>query len=381
MDALSAGVATRPSPAPSSHPVEEASSQVSGLMASADDPWNVSQVTENEADRLPTSLRVAPGPAERTVHAMQGRPRHSGFTPTQQHTFDELLAIGGERPYPPAGTVERLESLIEAGTRDALAAWSENSLWLNKGALFSVLRCEGAFRHSRADGPPAPGTFFAPRALGDVAHRAIQLAHTHPGRPVAEYVTHAVASLRGSDPAFDDWYGEADMGTQSDLLTGATSRVTAFLDSWPPLATEWSPRFEEPLQAKVGRLTLSARPDLVLGRPRGSGQQTMLLADWKSGALNDTHEDEAMFYALVSTLRHRVPPFRSTVYSLVSGTYTAPDVTAQRLTAAAEQLVAGVNAYVAVLTEARAPQLNPGRQCGWCPLAQTCPAAAEQRAA
>ena len=77
----------------------------------------------------------------------------------------------------------------------------------------------------------------------------------------------------------------------------------------------------------------------------------MFIADWKSGALRDNHVNEAMFYALVATLRHGIPPYRSTVYSLASGTFTDPDVTAERLRAAAAQVVAGVTAIVDVLTD------------------------------
>lgn len=296
------------------------------------------------------------------------------FTAAQEVTFTQLLAVGGERPFAPVGLVEELRSSIESGTADALSHWTEKSFWLTKGQLFSALRCEEAFRADRET--PRPTGKHPSTAVGDVTHRAIQLAHTHPSRPVAEYVRYAIASLRGSDEAFDEFYTNTDMATQSDVVMQATSRLTAFLDAWPQLADDWSPRFEETVQAKVGALTLSSRVDLVLGRPRTNGQQTMFIADWKSGGLRDHHEDEAMFYALVSTLRHGIPPFRSTVYSLASATFTDPDVTAEKLRAAAAQVVTGVNSMVDVLTERRAPQLTPGSHCTYCPLRKTCPGAA-----
>ena len=297
---------------------------------------------------------------------------YAPMTPTQEATFTDLLAVGGARPYAPVGLVEELRATLEDGTRATLERWTERTLWLSKGQLFAALRCEGQFRADRETVRPSgkhPAT-----AVGDVTHRAIQLAYTHPGRPVAEYIRHAVASLRGSDTDFDEFYTEADMATQSDVVMQATSRVTAFLDSWPRLQDDWAPRFEEPIQAKIGGLTLSARVDLLLGRPRATGQQTMYIADWKSGALRDNHVDEAMFYALVATLRHGIPPYRSTVYSLASGTFTDPDVTAERLRAAAAQVVAGVSAIVDVLTERRAPDLTAGPHCSYCPLKTTCPA-------
>ena len=38
---------------------------------------------------------------------------------------------------------------------------------------------------------------------------------------------------------------------------------------------------------------------LVLGRPRGTGQQTMLIADGKSGGLRDNLEQEAMLHPVL----------------------------------------------------------------------------------
>jgi hypothetical protein len=297
------------------------------------------------------------------------------MTPTQERTFTDLLAVGGPRPYEPPGLVAELREHLERGTGPAVERWSERSLWLSKGQLFAALRCEQQFRTER-ETPRSEGKHPL-TAAGDVTHRAIQLAYTHPGRPVAEYVRYAIASLRGSEADFEVFFSRTDMATQSDVVMAATSRVTAFLDSWPTMADEWSPRFEEPIQAKVGGLTLSARVDLVLGRPRTTGQQTMFIADWKSGALGETHADEAMFYALVAALRHGVAPYRSCVYSLASGTYTDPDVTAERLWRAADQVIAGVAAIVEVLTDRREPTRSAGRHCSYCPLKDDCSAYAE----
>jgi hypothetical protein len=301
---------------------------------------------------------------EETAHTFPASAQ-SALTPTQVRTFNDLLAIGGERPYAPPGLVEELRETVAEGTRVPLSSWTERTMWLSKSQLFTALRCEAtlvadavASRGARALHPAT--------AVGIVAHRAIQLAHTHPGHPAPEYVRHALGGAR-SEERFDEFWAGADMGTQSDLLMQITSRVTAYQTSWPMLADAWNPRFEESMQAKVGSLTLAARVDLVLGTPRGTGQQTMLIADWKSGALREDalgHYDEAMFYALVATLRHGVPPFRSTVYSLASGEWTDPDVTAASLRAAAGQVVASVTAIVELLTSAREPAVFCRQQ--WC---------------
>jgi hypothetical protein len=287
------------------------------------------------------------------------------MTPRQEQTFSELLAIGATRPYAPTDLVEHLRERLTLELAEPLSRWTERTLWMSKSGLSAVSRCEGSFRADRA--APRSSGKQAVTVVGDLAHLAIQLAYTHPGRPVAEYVRHSIAKLRSSDEDTEQFWAIADIASQSDITMSAISRVTAYLDSWPPLQDTWDPRFEENIHAKVGRLTLAARVDLLLGRPRGSGQQSMLIADWKSGALNDAHPAEAMYHALLVTLSFGVPPFRSTVYSLASGEFTDPDVTGPRLHAAVDHVVAGVTATVDVLTERRPPQVFCGtRWCAYC---------------
>jgi hypothetical protein len=292
------------------------------------------------------------------------------MTPSQEVTFSRLLGIGGPRPFSPPGLDIELSELIEEGTADALARWTERSLWISKSGLFSVLRCEGAYVADRENGQPS--SMHPATAVGLVSHRAIQIAHTHPRLSPTQAVD---AGLEGalSESAFEQFWDGASIGVQSDLLMQMTSRVTLFLDSWPRLNPAWTPRFEESIQVKIGKLTIAARPDLVLGRPKPNLQQNMLLCDFKTGSLQDDHHyDEAQFYALVSLLRFGVAPYRSTVYSLASGTYTDPDVTAGSLRAIALKVIAGVNAVVDVMTERREATLTGGPQCRWCPLKDTC---------
>jgi len=305
---------------------------------------------------------------------MSSQPSYSqfgaAFTPSQRKTFDELLAIGGIRPIAPDGLVDDLASIITSGTQGALERWTEKNLWIGKSQVSSVRRCEG--QTLAEAGMVRTKSLHPTTAVGIVSHRAIQIAHTHPGRPIKSYVEAAIeGSLAESE--FGEFWQTADLSGQSDLLTTSISKVASFLDSWPPLSPAWTPRFEESVQARLGKLTLSARVDLTIGRPRPGGQQTMLLCDLKSSGLSEHHEDEASFYALVATLRHGVPPWRSVVYSLASGDYTEPDITPKRLLETAEIVADAVVRYVDVLTEAREPVLTPDRHCAWCPAKSTCP--------
>lgn len=319
-------------------------------------------------------LDIKPPPGVEPPGATVGAPPSPRMTPVQMQVFDELLAVGGSRPTQPYGLAEQLREALEETTAAALSRWTERSLWVGKSPLEAVHRCEGQFVADRKRGFDT-STLHPATAVGQVTHRAIQIAHTHPGRMIADYVSFALDGAR-SDEVFANWWNTCGEAAQSDLISTATSKLAGWLDSFPPLNPAWSPRFEESLQVKIGRVTLSARPDLVLGRPRGDGKQTMFIADFKSGGLGDHHLDEAQFYALVATLRHRVAPFRSTVFSLAGGDWTDPDVHADSLWAAAQRLSDGVERMVDTLGGHRAPTLSPGRHCSWCPEAPTCEARA-----
>lgn len=295
------------------------------------------------------------------------------LTPRQIRTLNDLLAIGAERPFCPPDLADRLEKHLLGGTAEPIQRWTEKNLWLTKSTLFTALRCEGQLV---ADASTPRTSLHPATVVGVVAHRAIQLSFTHPGNSIADNVRQALIGAQAADVKLARWWEDATVSAQSDVLTQATSRVTTFCDDWPPLEAAWSPRFEEPVSARVGRLTLSSRADLVLGRPRADLRQTLLLVDLKSGNLNDEHLSEAQFYALIATLRHRVAPWRSTVYSLASGDFTSPDVDEDSLFAVADKVVSGVKAMVDTLTEARAVQLSPGEHCRWCPVRETCTAAA-----
>jgi hypothetical protein len=291
------------------------------------------------------------------------------LTPRQVRTLDELLAIGAERPAADPNLVSEITARLEAAVAPALERWTERSLYLTKGQYLSVRRCEGELlANARA---PRSGLSSA-MVAGTIAHRAVQLSYTHPFRPVSEYVRQSVVGARSADTSLDAWWAQLPLGEQSDLLMQITSKVTNFLDDFPPLDPNWSPRFEEPMVAKIGKLTLASRADLLIGRPRGDLRQTMLLIDLKSGDIKDEHQEEAQFYALVATVRHGVPPWRSLVYSLASGEYTRPDVSGEILLETAERVGAAVNALVDVLTERRTPDLRPGSHCRWCPAKTTC---------
>lgn len=293
------------------------------------------------------------------------------LTPAQRQVLNELLAIGDPRPTGPAGLAEELSRYLADATRPVLAKWTERSLWLGKSLIGTALRCEGQLAADAA--LPRDRRLPVPTAIGVVVHRAIQLTHTHPGRTCDEYIRAAIQGSRTED-SFEQFWLAAEDHVQSDLIVSATSRLVAYIDSMPPLDKSWTPRFEEPISAKIGSLVLAARPDLVLGRPRPDGRQTLFMCDMKSTDIRETHFDEAMFYALVATLRYGCLPYRSCVLSLTTMEWTDPDVTAERMWAAAGRVVDAATRVVDVMTETRGAELLPGRHCTWCAAKPSCPA-------
>ena len=271
-------------------------------------------------------------------------------TPAQEATFTDLLAVGGPRPYASPGLVEDLQQLLVDGIRDPLQRWTEKTAVAEQGAVSSVLALRGPLPLADKE---KPRRFGDDRADGRRRRRAPgHPAGPHPpGPPGRATTSSAVASLRGAEEQFEGSWPPSDMATQSDVLMRATSRVTAFLDSWPPLQPTWTPRFEEPIQAKAGRLTLSGRVTCCSagrGRPAADHADRRLEVRQRCATTTTTRRCSTRWCARCAT---GCPPYRSTVYSLASGTFTDPDVTAERLRDAAPRVVAGVDAIVDVLTE------------------------------
>jgi hypothetical protein len=289
----------------------------------------------------------------------------TNYSAAQQRLIDRLL----ERPTPEpldAAVLERIEKRLFEATAADLCRWGKSRLYVTKHRLTTLERCEGLLVGEAAQ----PFGGMSPQAaIGLLAHQSIQLAHTHPGRSVADDVTASVQALVASDDAFAEFWQQTGPVNQSNVQMQAVSFTTTFLDTFPPLSGTFAARFEEAMQAPVGRLVLSARPDLVLGR----ASDGLLLIDLKTGGLRDEHAGEAAFYALVAALRYRVLPAGSTVYSLASGEWSDPEVTTSMLEETAEKVAAAAVASVKLLADEAAPTLTPGPWCRYCPLRQTCP--------
>lgn len=297
------------------------------------------------------------------------------LTPQQQRVLDDLFLVGRPRPSFSADLHRELLREIKEGVAEVaeLLQTAGKSVFVNKNALDRIHACE---RHYVAE-KASPFRWTPSRARGVVAHRAVEMGmFAEPPHPPRDLVDAAVAhyEAEGDDYSPGPWLREqATAEERAELRMEATTMATTLAESFPPLKARWKPRVESPLTVRVitDVITLSARPDLMLGVPEGTTAKT-LVVDFKTGRSAAAHLDDARFYALLVTLRTGVPPFRSASFYLDSGDWTAVDVTEDDLASAARRTVAGTIALGDLAAGGRAPTATAGPMCRFCVIRDSC---------
>jgi len=97
-----------------------------------------------------------------------------------------------------------------------------------------------------------------------------------------------------------------------------------------------------------------------------------VLIDLKTGCAAPRHREDLRFYALVETLRSRVPPRKLASYYLDAGEASHEDVTEGTLRATARRTLDGINREIELRVEGAEPVKRPGTSCRWCPIAPEC---------
>jgi PD-(D/E)XK nuclease superfamily len=293
------------------------------------------------------------------------RPEHAVamLTPLQQRTLDALRRGTEPLVFDPAfvdGLVTDVTDELEAfGARLA----GHDDVWLGKHNISSVLGCE--VQHLTGDD-------FAWRpatAAGKVAHRAIQLMLHWRGEPVpVDLVDDALARLVDEDTSLADWIARLPPGDEADLRGLAVERVTKFTECFPPLDKRSTPVTEARVQWPMqGPIVLSGRVDLVIGKVVGA-ESRKVIVDFKTGRASPNHREDLRFYALLETLRTRVPPRKLASFYLDAGEAHVEDVTEAVLRTAARRTLDAVHAVIELTVEGRPPVKRPGPPCRWCPL-------------
>lgn len=293
----------------------------------------------------------------------------SGLNPAQQQLID-LLGKADTEPEPfPTEVAVGLRAELEEATAPLLGDLAGERLFVSKSALAGIHGCEAQHVASRKS-----FEWSIPTVRGTVAHRAIELSvHWRGDRAPGELVDEALARLANDDFGPAGFLQALTEGDRAQLRGEATDLTAKFLECFPPLKDSWWARSEASVKHEVhdGLIILSGRPDLTLGRPKGT-TPTKVLLDLKTGFRSPAHRDDLRFYALVETLRMQVPPRKVATYYVDEARPEAEDVTEAHLRAALRRAIDGIHKLVEVLHAGREPDRRPGPPCRWCPARTTC---------
>lgn len=304
-----------------------------------------------------------------------GEPARAGpgasllLNPAQQRALDMLRDRGAGRPRFPVEVADDLRRGLDEALGD-VAARLDAPLWVGKFALGRVHGCEVRFLHE--DRRPLE---LVPAILaGTIAHRAIQLSVTWPGRAAPlDLVDGAVERIEADEGRDGCWLRGASPAERAEVLGMAAERVGKFLECFPPLQRGWAPASESPVKVHLagGKVVLSGRVDLVLGRGQGDVAGKAFV-DFKTGSPFHGHVDDLRFYALVEALRLGVPPFRLASCYLDGAVLQCDDVTVELLHTAARRVVDGVRKLVALRAGDRGAVARTGPGCRHCPVLGAC---------
>ena len=288
------------------------------------------------------------------------------LTPTQQRLL-ALIRRAGEPLEFDAAFVEHLQHQAAEAIAEFSARLGGESLWVAKGFLSSVHGCEVSHL--------APDEFeWRPStAAGFVAHKAIELALNWRGEPVpAVVVDEAIARLGDETSNRGGYVAGLTDADYADLRSRAVDRVTKFLQDFPPLPPTSHPVLETSARWKPpGTIEFSGKADLVVGRPNGN-ESRLLIIDLKSGGKSPNHRADLRFYALLQTLRHRVPPRKLVTYYLDYAEADVEDVTEGAIRSALIRTLEGIERHIELKIDGRDPEKRVGRACRWCPLLDEC---------
>lgn len=291
------------------------------------------------------------------------------LTPRQLETMNNILKIGGDRPYSRKGIDMEIKEVILSEIGHKLNLVRDKNINLTKFDLSQISRCEGLFMSIKSKGKSQVTSNLI---IGQVTHKALQIMYNTDQDNVEELVKMSIRGIRAENSEINEYINKEGSYLLSDVISTSVNKIETFRNDWPKLERSWVPRFEESIVAKIEKLSLSGRADLIIGRPRPDLKRTMMLIDIKSGSINEDHKEEALFYALITTLRHGVMPWRSLVYSLASGEYTDLDFSENELLDYALKLGKQVSSYLNVMYELDEIKLSYGKHCNYCPIKNDC---------
>lgn len=233
---------------------------------------------------------------------------------------------------------------------------------VTKDRLTRVLACD-AHQVATGFGDRPVSVALACGALVDVLFRQLVTVGS-----IGDPMEDGLAALAVDDHQADllSWV-ERLAGPERDELRAEVERQAEGLRRrWPTLDAAWLPRTQETMRARSGGGTveLSARVDLVIGRP-ARHQGSVALVEVKSGSRRVEHRADLHFYALVEALRSPAPPFAVATYYSRTGELDVDPVTDELLVGAARRTAIGARRLVG-LARGIEPDRRPGPLCAGC---------------
>ncbi len=300
------------------------------------------------------------------------------MTPLQHEILDRLVTPGERRPIADLTLADALRQQIEGSLADLapLRSWTADApLWLRKDALSSIHACEQYYVATLGE----PFQWNAANAKGFVAHNAIRLiCGGHRGNELA-LVKDALAVLteHPGSAMLGEYLTGLTEGGRADLISRALPAVETFLSAWPPLGeVTVIPDYHAKALFLNRCVVVSGKVDLAFGSPRrienGVEARRVLLELKTGGEFVAEHRQDAFLYALLETLKTRVPPFRVATWYLDSGTLVVDSVDEMALQSAARRVADGVRRIVELDDAEVEPQRRPGWRCRFCPCSSDC---------
>lgn len=296
-------------------------------------------------------------------------PDDLGLNPAQMQVLSELGST--DRPTFRDDLRTDLRQYLEEELAD-VAASTDEPLFLSKHQLGLLHGCEARFVADRS----REFAWTVASARGSVAHKAIELMISHRNSPSPlDLVERAVERIEDDEFSLGGFIRNLDEGQRAELTSRSNDFVTTFVETFPPLQRQWKPVAEYSLRALLcsDRITLRGKVDLSLGSIRRGREAGKVLIDLKTGQPGHGHLEDLRFYALLETLKMGVPPRLLVNYYLDAGTPRPETVTEELLWSAARRVVDGVRILGDLTgTDSREPAKNPGMNCRWCPINDSC---------
>ncbi len=303
-----------------------------------------------EVDRMPeapvanlNSASPVGGPAVAGDRPARSRPLHPGGSYWQPlagtNLLDRLRVTGRRRPRVDTEMVGRLRSGLEDRLSEDRADPSLSApVVVSKDRLTGILACEG-HRVVAGHADRTPTTALACGALVDTLFRQLITTGTI-GDPMGDGV--AALAVDDRHQALVSWIEGLGAADRAELQSEVSRQAEGLQCRWPALDPGWLPRTQQAMRVPLvdGAVLLSARVDLVVGRP-AEDEASVAIVEVKSGARQLAHRADLHFYALVETLRSSAPPFVVATYYTRTGELDVEAVTGPLLFAAAHRTVTG----------------------------------------